>query len=79
MKNLFAFLLISSFSFSQVNNQYVVTSRDSMQVYILNDDFGKLIYASWQANPYYNNKKPNVYLVNNLNAYRKRVLYKKRK
>ena len=78
-KLLLPFLLIGAPAFSQtvISNDYVVASADRKKIYIINDFTGQLIYQSWLNDPIYDGFKPTVFLVDNLEKYKKKLSKKK--
>jgi len=74
MKKLLLLLFLNaSLSYSQtdfVNNQIVVSNLSMDTVYILDDEMGRMIYSTWEYNPYHNGKKVAIFLVKDLAPYR---------
>lgn len=67
-------LLINSLlSQEPILNEYVVTTPDRKQIWIIDNPTGQLIYSNWQKNPDYNGFTPIVSLVSDLEPYRKKV------
>lgn len=68
------FLWVAGSALSQaVINNVLVATPDRKQVWILDDNLGRLIYTNWQMNPSYEGFNPTVTLVNTLDPYRKKV------
>ena len=71
-----AFVSLTGTSFAQaISNKYLVSTETRDTLYFINDSTGRLIFSSWDRDPYYNGFKPTRILVADLEPYRK-ILYK---